>query len=340
MARIFLTGATGLIGGDLLFALSKAHPEYHVSALVRDATKGQKLVQEYPNARPVIGDLDSADVLRSEAAQADVTIQVAVSSHINAAKAIAQGIQSREKPGYFIQISGASALAAAEIKSKIFGEATEEVYDDFEGVDKVLNVIQGNPNRVVDNFVLGLNKTISNARTALIFGPIIYGQGRGPFNQRSIQVPETARVTLQQGYGFQINKGLNRWHTVNVRDLSNLFVLLIENALAGQPDEKIWNQGGIYFPGNGEIAFGEISRRVAQSAHEQGFIKTVDVESVDPAKADSLVGHASIVLGTNARAESLRANELLGWKPVERSLVEDIPETVKSEAERLGTAKL
>lgn len=73
--KIFLTGATGYIGGDTLFLVCRQHPGAELALLVRSQEKAKKVQEQYPNARIVIGSLDDSDILRREAAWADVVIR-------------------------------------------------------------------------------------------------------------------------------------------------------------------------------------------------------------------------------------------------------------------------
>jgi nucleoside-diphosphate-sugar epimerase len=73
--RIFVTGISGYIGGQLLHDITKKHPEYHVRGLVRTAEQQEKVFSKYPSVGTVIGDLDSAEILKVEAAQADVILR-------------------------------------------------------------------------------------------------------------------------------------------------------------------------------------------------------------------------------------------------------------------------
>lgn len=66
------TGTTGYIGGDSLFAIHQAHPDWQLSVLVRNKDKGAQLASKYPDARLVYGDLDSASVLEEEVKNADI----------------------------------------------------------------------------------------------------------------------------------------------------------------------------------------------------------------------------------------------------------------------------
>lgn len=191
-------------------------------------------------------------------------------------------------------------------------------------------------------------------------GGIIFGPGRGPVKGRSVQVPELSRIALQRGKAVQVGRGLSVWGSVHIHDLSGLFLLLVEKAVAGDAG-KYWNEEGVYFNsvGNDIVSllcfflrraswyvlinfflqsFAEISQRVAKAAVEKGYIQNADVEQLAPEEADKLTPHASVILGTNARVEARRAREVLGWKPVQKSLEEEIPETLQAEAERLGVS--
>lgn len=76
LTLILRTGASGYIGGQVLHQLARAHPEYAVAALVRDAQVGKKISEKYPKVRIVNGSLDDVDLVESEAAQASVTLSM------------------------------------------------------------------------------------------------------------------------------------------------------------------------------------------------------------------------------------------------------------------------
>ena len=65
----------GYVGGDALYALTKAHPEFSYTLLVRNEERGKQVLALYPNARLVYGDLDNEDVIAREAAAADIVIR-------------------------------------------------------------------------------------------------------------------------------------------------------------------------------------------------------------------------------------------------------------------------
>lgn len=68
------TGATGYIGGDVLFELAGVHSNYQITCLVRSKEGAQSIKKSFPNVRTVVGSLDSTDLVTAEAANADVIL--------------------------------------------------------------------------------------------------------------------------------------------------------------------------------------------------------------------------------------------------------------------------
>lgn len=73
--KVFLTGATGYIGGDILYHLHQQKHDIEFALLVRSEDKAKKIVDEYPSVRIVLGALDDSETLEREAAWADVVIR-------------------------------------------------------------------------------------------------------------------------------------------------------------------------------------------------------------------------------------------------------------------------
>lgn len=81
---------------------------------------------------------------------------------------------------------------------------------------------------------------------------MIYGQGRGPINQRSIQIPDLAKATLQHGHGLHVGKGLSTWSHVHISDITRLIVMLVQ-AASHNANRSLWNENGIYFAEAGKL---------------------------------------------------------------------------------------
>lgn len=98
-----------------------------------------------------------------------------------------------------------------------------------------------------------LSASQPRARTAIVYGPIIYGLGSGPVNQRSIQLPSLARATLQNGYAPHVGKGLSAWSNVHVSDIAQLVLKLVAASQDSANQNPLWNKDGIYFADAGKI---------------------------------------------------------------------------------------
>ena len=137
-------------------------------------------------------------------------------------------------------------LSIPDITSGRFGDASGKLFDDVNDAAELRDIIHQNAStRVVDDYLL----KVTGTKTALVFPPIIYGQGKGPVNQRSIQIPELSRVAIQTRQTVQVGKGESTWSNIHVADLSSVFVKLVEKALEGTEGE-LWNQNGLYLVGN------------------------------------------------------------------------------------------
>lgn len=73
--QIFITGASGYVGGQTAATLIAAHPEYDVTALVRNQEQAAKLKTVWPKITTRIGTLDDDSILQEEAAKADVVLR-------------------------------------------------------------------------------------------------------------------------------------------------------------------------------------------------------------------------------------------------------------------------
>jgi nucleoside-diphosphate-sugar epimerase len=147
----------------------------------------------------------------------------------------------------------------------------------------------------------------------LVIPSLIYGQGSGPGNQRSIQIPELARIAIERKRAAQIGTGANIWSNVYISDLSSLLVSLVESAVSNSDDKRIWGASDLFFAGaDGGISFGSAIKQIATAAHQFHHLPDTEVDEISASEADKLSPHASAIVGTNARTLSERAQEVLG----------------------------
>ncbi len=73
--------------------------------------------------------------------------------------------------------------------------------------------------------------------SSLLIIPI--GRGRGPCSQRGCQVNELANVTLRLQKGPIIGAGQAIWNNVHIHDLSKVYALLVDAAVADRADHGL-----------------------------------------------------------------------------------------------------
>lgn len=66
---------TGYIAGDALYALNQKHPDYEYAVLVRTQDKADIVKKSFPNVRIVLGGNDDSDIIKEEAAKADIVLR-------------------------------------------------------------------------------------------------------------------------------------------------------------------------------------------------------------------------------------------------------------------------
>jgi len=261
--------------------------------------------------------------------------------HLPSAEAIARGLAKRQAstPGFWIHTSGTLILGWQSMKEGSFGETREKVHNDWDGVSELVTLPDGAAHRHVDKVVLAASKEYPDKiKTAIVCPPTIYGKGRGPGNTRSVQVYKAAEAFLKEGQAFVVGKGENQWHEVHVADLSKLYLLLGEAAAAGGPPAT-WNEQGYYLAENGSFVWGEILTAVAKEANKQGVLPSAEVKHLSVEDSKKVSPWLHIGTGTDSRGEAIRGKKLLGWKPHEKSLLEEIPTIVADEAKALGLIK-
>lgn len=340
MTRLFILGATGYVGGDALYAIANTYPDLSVTALVRNSDKGAKVAARYPKIRLVYGDLDDADLLKKEASQADIVLQIANCDHVVCAEALIAGLALSGKKSYLIHASGAGILCFQDFEARTFGIMREKTYDDWDGIGEVTSLPDAAVHRNVDKIILGANAASSgNINTAIVCPPCIYGPGRGPDNQRSMQIEDYVKSTLTRGKGFVVEEGANVWSQIHVQDVSELFLALITAAMSPDGGKATWNDKGYYFAENGEFVWGDVAREIAKCAFDKKLINSDEVDTVDKEAADKLRAMGSFLWGFNSRSKAIRANKLLGWKPKQKTVSELLPEIIEAEAKEVGRLK-
>jgi nucleoside-diphosphate-sugar epimerase len=239
-------------------------------------------------------------------------------------------------PVFYIHTSGTGLLTWETAEKNAYGTELPKVYDDWESIKEVTSIPDSALHRLVDKIVLRMSSINPQAvRTAIVCPPCIYARGRGPDNQRSLQVYEAAKAILKRRKAFLPMKGQNIWQEVNVHDLSDLYVLLGEAAAVGGGNAT-WNEDGYYFAENGSFVWKDVFQEIARIAKKKGLIESEEIPSISADELAAIHPFAIYIWASNSRGKAIRARQLLGWEPHGPSLKQDLPSIVDGEARALG----
>lgn len=336
--HIFITGATGYIGGSVLTGLLE-HPSvghFKITALIRgDEERVKKLASL--GVTPVIGSNDSYAVIEKAASESDVVIHTANSADdLPSTEAIVAGlnkrIESTGKPVIYIHTSGTGVLIE-DVRGK---KGSGTVYHDL-NPDQINGLPDEQIHRDVDLFVTDAGQTNPKLKTAIIIPPLIYGIGTGLFNRNSIQLPILIRAALKRGKAEMIGPGESTWDHVHISDLVDGYMILLDQFLAAYGPNASLNaqispylttgREGYYFAENGRHSWRQVAEKIAEVLHKKGLASSTDVTSFpDNEVEDALIGKISWpIVGSqsNSKAERLRK---LGWKPHRPSVFDSVEE--------------
>ncbi|KAL2816022.1 NAD(P)-binding protein [Aspergillus cavernicola] len=335
--KIFLTGASGYVGGDILHAILSAHPDWEssITVLLRNHSYEAPFRAKYPHLNLFFATYDNTAAIEAEVAKNELVVHFALSAdHLPSATAIVKGLEKRGG-GIYIHTSGTDVLL--DPRAPLHTPSTGvRVINDWDGLAELTSLPDDASHREIDKFVLASGS--ETLKTAIICPSTIYGPGRGPISQRSDQIPGLARLILQTGKGLQLADGKTFWNSVHIYDLARLYISLIEDAISspGGGGKATWNAEGYYLVESGTYFWGEISRRITKEAYALGLVKEEEVTVVD-IKSRDVMAPAGLPVGNYAvKGKAVRARELLGWSPVEGSLEDEVPVIVRAEAKARG----
>lgn len=292
--KIFMTGASGYIGGTLAARLLEAG--HAVSGLARTETAAARLRER--GIAAVRGELSSHGVVREAARAADAVINCADASDPFVVAAILEGLAGSGKP--FLHTSGSSVVG-----DKAAGSFSARIHHEDTPTEPLPEKIQ----RVaVDRFVL--RAAAQAVRSVVLCPALIYGEGRGA-NPDSIQVPSLIRQAVRSGIPRYIGAGENVWSTVHIDDVAAAYVLALD---AARP-------GSFFYIENGEASLKSIVESIARLL---GAKRPAETWSIDQAIAEWGPQAAWFSLGGNSRVRADKARAMLGWKPVGPGLFHEI----------------
>ncbi|KAJ5582415.1 hypothetical protein N7535_001035 [Penicillium sp. DV-2018c] len=289
--HVFVTGATGFVGRAVVNELISAG--HTVTGLARSEEAAAALKARGVNV--LRGSLQDWEILKQGATDADGVINLAMDHDFskfaenciaerNAIEVLGSAMIGTNKP--LITTSGTLMLR----KEKL---STEDDVVDYESP----------MNHRAKAELLVTEFAEKNVRACVIrLPPTVHGEEDHGF------IHMCAALARSQGNAIYIDEGLNRWPAVNHLDAAKLYRLVLENGVAGSKYHAVDEEG---------VTMKDIAETIGQNLGVPAVSKTVD-------QVRDLNAFMSFVLGADNPTSSKKTQELLGWEPLGRKLLDDI----------------
>ncbi|OXM85677.1 SDR family oxidoreductase [Paenibacillus rigui] len=287
--RVFVTGATGFVGSAVVPELLAAG--HQVVGLARSDEGAAALKAAGADVhRGTLNDLDS---LQNGAAAADGVIHLAfIHNFSDYAAAAETDRQAIEAIGAALQGSNKPFVVTAGTLMLSPGRlGTEE------------DTLPPNTLRHSEKTAIGLVER--GVRSSIVrLAPSVHGPGDHGF------VPELIRIARDKGVSAYIGDGSNRWPAVHRIDAARLFRLAVEAAPAGSRLHGVGDEG---------VPFRDIAGVIGRHLN-------LPVASISHEEASAHFGWIGAFASADNPASSAKTQDLLGWKPVHPTLIQDLEE--------------
>ncbi len=287
--RIFVTGATGFIGTELIKKLIAAG--HQVRGLTRSETGAQLL--KALGAEVHHGELKDVESLRSGATSVDVVVNLAF-NHDDMSKFAESGQDER---------------AAIEVMGSVLEPGTLLV------VTSGIGLVDGGPGHVrleTDPPVTASPRNPEAAARAVAERGVRVAIVRLPQvhdTQKQGLVSYLTETARQKGVSAYVGDGANRWAAAPLSDVAHLYHLLVEQPTPGVTVYHAVQEEG--------VALREIAETIGKGLK-------VPVVSLDQEKAAAHFTWLAHFASLDMPASSEWTRKALGWNPTSPGLIEDL----------------
>ncbi|KAF2174958.1 NAD(P)-binding protein [Zopfia rhizophila CBS 207.26] len=329
---IFLTGATGYIGGTVLDTLVRERPDYNITAMFRKVP--DEFRQKYPKVKIVTGDYDDFETVANAAANANIVVHGGKSKHEGVIKAHIAGLLRRNKPSFFIRLGGTGIIA--DWKDGNYGELNSKIWSDIDDVATLTSMPDWALHRGVEKIIQEAAETYGNKlKCAIICSSGIYGKGRGLVRTQSLYMPDFFREIIELGAAFYTGSGSNRRSWVHIEDLMQIYLSLVDAAAAGG-GKAVWGKEGYYFTVTQETSQLELAIAAGKILKAHGLIETEKPKRVSIDQIRNMCSSSGwafdglYTFASNTRAKSDRAQKYLDYVPKQPTVFECMEEDLLS----------
>lgn len=288
--RIFVTGATGFIGTELVKELIAAGNQ--VRGLARSDSSAQQL--ESVGAEVHRGNLQDLESLRSGAAGMDAVVNLAF-NHEDMSKFAQHGEDERHaiealgsvlEPGKLLVVTSGTGLASG-------GPGHLRVESDPPMSNEAIPRQPEDVARAVAD---------RGVRVAIVRLPQVHD------TRKQGLVPYFLAVTRQKGISAYIADGSNRWPAAHVSAVAQLYRLAFEKAEPGSIYHAVDEEG--------------VTMKEIAEAHGRGL--NVPVVSIRPEEAEAQFGWLAQFAALDMPSSSVLTQAKLNWKPTGPGLIVDL----------------
>lgn len=297
--RVFVTGATGYIGGAVTRRLLDAG--HDVIGLVRSGETASSASNrlEAIGAEPHVGNLDDLDsIVRGvEAAEGVVHTAMSIPDYDRLDLVFAKDRAVVE--AMLSVLAGTGRPLIYTSGAAVYDDTGDTVVDETDPADAKGHVAL---RAVLEQDVLKAAER--DVRTLVIRPGMVYGNGGSGI------VHALAGLVRQFGGACTVGDGSNAWSAVHVEDLADLYLAALESGPAGT----------LFNAATEDLAtMRDIASAMARTLDLTGPATAWPVD-----EARGVLGPMADALTTNKRMSSARARSSLGWHPHRPGLVEDI----------------
>jgi len=299
--RIFVTGASGWIGSAVVPELIGAG--HDVTGLARSDAAAAALTAAGVAVHR--GTLDDLDGLRRAADASDGVIHLAFKHDIafsgdfpaaaeadrRAIETFGDALAGSDRP--FVIASGTLGVAPGRVATERDGHAPGP---------GGTPLIGGGETRAA-NAQLTLSLASRGVRSSVVrLPPTVHGEGDSGFVAMLIDIAHDKGVSGYTG------DGTNRWPAAHRIDAAHLFCLALEAAPAGSTLHAVADEG---------VAIRDIAEVIGRHL-------SLPVVAIAPEDAAGHFAWMAGLLAADSPASSALTRELMGWKPTQTGLIEDL----------------
>jgi nucleoside-diphosphate-sugar epimerase len=285
--RVFVTGASGWIGSAVVPELIGAG--HQVLGLARSDSSAAAITAA--GAEVLRGDLGDLGTLRAGAAGSDGVIHLAfIHDFADFEASVGADRRAIETMGAALEGSG-KPLVIASGTPAVPGHVATERDESTSGAPVAARA--ANAHAALDMAARGVRSSVVGLPRT------VHGDG-----DRHGFIPRLIGFARDSGVSGYVGDGSSRWPAVHVLDAAHLFRLAVEQAPAGSRLHAVGDEG---------VPIRDIAGVIGRHLN----LPTASVPAGD-------FGWLGQILAIDQPASSALTRELLGWRPVQPGLIEDL----------------